>query len=416
MNRIDEIVVALKASESAFAELDKMPMEWRAGRISDLVTEVTLRVDPQAVHDPDTPYIGLEDIGQGTGSLVSVGKASSAASQKSGFVAGDTLFGKLRPNLKKVVRPNFDGICSTDIAVFRAKAQIDPDFAFRVLSSDRVIEHAVAQSAGTKMPRAHARSVLNFDTLLPPLGEQRRIAEVLRCVDEATTSLQTICEAYERIRNAEVQVFARNSLEHGSLSLGEVIASMDSGWSPDCDGEPAYADEWGVLKTSAVTWEGYDDRQNKRLPSKLSPRPSLAVVRDDILITRAGPAERTGVVAIVRSTAEKRMLSDKLIRIRAASGAFEPLALSELLRCEEVQGQLRALKSGMAASQTNLTQKALRSVLIPAASAREQHEFGERISNLDAVLNKERTILSEIRKVRLSIASDLLSGRVRVPA
>src|SRR5690606_27479004 len=149
----------------------EVPEGWRSGRIADLVAEVTERIDPQAVADPDTPYIGLEDIGQGTGTIISVGRASEATSQKSGFLAGDILFGKLRPNLKKVARPDFDGICSTDVVVFRAKAKVDPDFAFKVLSSDPVIAHAVAQAAGTKMPRAHARSVLNFETILPPLDE-----------------------------------------------------------------------------------------------------------------------------------------------------------------------------------------------------------------------------------------------------
>jgi len=40
-------------------------------------------------------------------------------SNKSVFRKDDILYGKLRPNLNKVYKADFDGICSTDILVFR---------------------------------------------------------------------------------------------------------------------------------------------------------------------------------------------------------------------------------------------------------------------------------------------------------
>lgn len=98
--------------------------------------------------------------------------------------------------------------------------------------------------------------------------------------------------------------------------LETTVKSMDSGWSPQCDSDPSGLGEWGVLKTTAVVWEGFDEGQNKKLPDSLSPRHELEVLVNDILITRAGPTSRVGVAVHVDSVRSNLMISDKLIRFR----------------------------------------------------------------------------------------------------
>jgi len=69
-------------------------------------------------------YIGLEHIGEGSLLLIGQGIASDATSAKLRFQRGDILFGKLRPYFRKVIRAPFDGVCSTDIWVVRARDEI----------------------------------------------------------------------------------------------------------------------------------------------------------------------------------------------------------------------------------------------------------------------------------------------------
>jgi len=299
------------------------------------------------------------------------------------------------------------------IAAFFPERELENEFLFYALP------HAVGRAEpdqaikGATLNKAKLR---DLTIVLPPLDEQRRIAELLRSVDEAISALRKTCDAYERLRKAEVESFANSHFEGEKRTLNSLISLMDSGWSPDCESEAATCEQWGSLKTTAVTWKGYDDRHNKRLPVELTPRPTLAVASDDILITRAGPADRTGVVAIVQSTCGLRMLSDKLIRVRARQDLFEPLALAELLKSDMVQAQINALKSGMAASQTNISQKSLSSLLIPLVPRNAQKEFVERMNSLDIALNAERDALVGLLSLKTSISKDLLSGRIRVPA
>ena len=75
---------------------------------------------------------------------------------------------------------------------------------------------------------------------------------------------------------------------------------MDAGWSPQCEDYPAGEGGWGVLKTTAVQWCEFQPYENKALPATLEPIPGLAVEEGDVLVTRAGPRKRVGVVAAVR--------------------------------------------------------------------------------------------------------------------
>ena len=118
---------------------------------SDCATLVREPVSPSDLGD--TPYIGLEHIGENTLSLVGTGVASSVTSTKFRFRRGDILFGKLRCYFRKVVRAPFDGICSTDIWVTRAEEGVDQNFLYYCMTSQAFVDFANAGSEGTRMPR-----------------------------------------------------------------------------------------------------------------------------------------------------------------------------------------------------------------------------------------------------------------------
>jgi type I restriction enzyme S subunit len=102
---------------------------------------------------------------------------------KSVFLSGDVLYGKLRPYLNKVCRPEFDGACSTDILVFRESAALRNDFLMYLLSWDDVVAYASLRSKGVNLPRIGATDLGALPVNLPPLDEQRRIAEKISRLD-----------------------------------------------------------------------------------------------------------------------------------------------------------------------------------------------------------------------------------------
>ena len=159
-------------------------VEWPTVKFGDCASLVGDKVDPASCGE--LPYIGLEHIGQGTLSLLGNGTAADVESTKTVFRAGDILFGKLRPYFRKVVRPDFDGICSTDIWVVRPKVGVDANFLFYLMASEAFVDFASQGSEGTRMPRAKWDHVVRRAVHLPPLTEQRAIAHVLATLDEKT--------------------------------------------------------------------------------------------------------------------------------------------------------------------------------------------------------------------------------------
>lgn len=139
-------------------------------------------VNPEDVGD--VPYIGLEHIEEGTLRLVGIGNAKNVTSTKLRFYRGDILFGKLRPYFRKVIRPDFDGICSTDIWVVRAKQGIDQGYLYYWMASNDFVNFATQGSEGTKMPRAKWEHVGRFQRLRLEESEQRAIAHILGSLDD----------------------------------------------------------------------------------------------------------------------------------------------------------------------------------------------------------------------------------------
>ena len=156
--------------------------EWQVKTFSDCATLIRESVSPSDLDN--IPYIGLEHIGENTLSLVGQGVASDVTSTKSRFKQGDILFGKLRSYFRKVVRVPFDGICSTDIWVTRAKEGVDQGFLYYCMASQSFVDFADSGSEGTRMPRAQWEWVSRYKISLPPLQEQHRIAHILGTLDD----------------------------------------------------------------------------------------------------------------------------------------------------------------------------------------------------------------------------------------
>jgi type I restriction enzyme, S subunit len=157
-------------------------------------------VNPEDVGD--IPYVGLEHIEEGTLRLIGIGNAQSVTSTKFKFSKGDILFGKLRPYFRKVIRPDFDGVCSTDIWVVRAKQGIDQGYLYYWMASNDFVYFATQGSEGTKMPRAKWEHVGRFQRQRLEESEQRAIAHILGSLDDKIELNRRMNKTLEAIARA----------------------------------------------------------------------------------------------------------------------------------------------------------------------------------------------------------------------
>ncbi len=156
--------------------------EWKEYAVEELTEPIKDTYNPTG--EDDHIYIGLEHIEQEALRLNSLGHSTDVTSNKFKFQANDVLFGKLRPYFRKVVKPKFSGICSTDIWVFRAKEGFSQEFLFYFIANWDFVDTASGGEGGTRMPRADWNFLCKSRWLLPPLPEQKAIAAVLSSLDD----------------------------------------------------------------------------------------------------------------------------------------------------------------------------------------------------------------------------------------
>lgn len=131
-----------------------------------------------------TRFVGLENIEPGEFQINSWGNIEDGTTFTKRFRKGDILFGKRRAYLKKVAVASFDGICSSDILVLRAKPdKILPGLLPFYISAKPFIDYAVRTSAGSLSPRTKWKDLAKFEISLPDLKTQEKILSVLQGIE-----------------------------------------------------------------------------------------------------------------------------------------------------------------------------------------------------------------------------------------
>ena len=151
--------------------------------------------------------------------LSGTGESTDVTSTKRRFVGGNILFGKLRPYFRKVVRPDFDGICSTDIWVIEPKENVDSRFLFYWCASWDFVDFLDASSEGTRMPRAKWEVAVNHRIPAFSTPEQRAIARILGALDDKIE--------VNRRMNETLEGMARAIFRDWFVDFGPVRAKME---------------------------------------------------------------------------------------------------------------------------------------------------------------------------------------------
>ena len=208
-----------------------MPNNWKIYKVGEFAKLRKEGIKPSDFNGEK--YIGLEHIGQGNFLLDGIGDASDVTSNKSKFVKGDILYGKIRPYFKKVYRPKFSGICSTDMLVINSSNEkiVTQNYLHQIIKNQEFTDKATETSTGTKMPRADWNSLKLWQLNLPPLPEQKAIANILSAIDDKIENNLAINKTLEDMAMA---LYKNWFVDFGPFQDGEFIDSelglIPKGW------------------------------------------------------------------------------------------------------------------------------------------------------------------------------------------
>lgn len=180
----------------------KFSGEWESAEFGDAVQLRKEKYNPIS-NAENKRCIELESIEKESAILLNTFGSHDVKSIKNIFYKNDVLYGKLRPYLRKFYRPNFDGVCTSEIWVLNGK-KLDNNYLYYSVQSNR-FNYYTNLSTGSRMPRAEWDLVSLIPINFPSRPEQQKIASFLSSVDKWVTNLRDQKEKLQTYRKGIIQ-------------------------------------------------------------------------------------------------------------------------------------------------------------------------------------------------------------------
>ncbi len=352
------------------------------------------------------------------------GDAPSRARKK--VKRGDILVSTVRPYLRsfcKVLSSEPNLVASTAFAVLRPKPPVDGDFLYQHVLGERFVEHLRPRMKGSNYPAVTAGDVGAYPFLLPPLHEQRRIAEILSSVDEAISATRAVIEQTKKVKQGVLERLLTKGIGHTRFKQTE-IGDIPEGWPlANADDVCAQISVGIVIKPSqyyvesgvrcfrsANVREGFVEDADWVYISEEGNRVNRkSVLRTgDVLVVRTG---YPGTSCVVPSKYDGANCID-IIFARPKIELVDPYFLSTFIN--SASGKTQVLKAEGGLAQKHFNVGAMKQMKLPLPPLNEQHEIVAHIqefANTEAAL--EQTLQQQIG-FKSALMSDLLTGRKRV--
>ncbi|MFD0001636.1 restriction endonuclease subunit S [Streptomyces sp. NPDC127178] len=307
---------------------------------------------------------------------------------------------------------------------------LHPEYLGHLWQSSQVREQLEAAAGGGRMRSLATRALQEVRLPLPPLAEQHRILDILRerlwRLDRGGEALRRAAAGVTQLQDAAHDALAPccdapfQSLPRGWSwgQLGDVIKRIQAGRSLEYNRRPARGDEWGVIKTSAMTRGVFRETENKAVRAGARIDEGYEIRAGDILLCRANSPDHVGATVQVGGCRPRLLLSDKSLRLVPEQN-IDGRWLAQLLATSYVRTQIAQRSRGVVASMQHISQASLRDIPIPIAPPGEQVRLGQRASawtlgaqRLSSQVQKGQEKLEQLRRALTDAAC---TGRLVSP-
>ena len=376
---------------------------WRRVKFGDVV-----RLHKETCKNPTAEgidrYIGLEHLEPGDLRIRSWGDVSDGTTFTSRVRPGQVLFGKRRAYQRKVAVADFDAVCSGDIYVFESAnpERLLPDLLPFLCQTDSFFEHAVGTSAGSLSPRTNWTSLAEYEFALPPMEEQRRIADV---IDMARAAMDQHRELAVRTRDLKRAIVAEQipALAKGRYVKIGALSQVVRGSTPRPAGDARF------FNGSFVPWITVGEITAQETPY---------LTRTSTFLTEEGAAKsrllKSGTVVLSNSGYSLGVPKILAIDGCANDGVAAFLDLSEsvnpLFLYYVLWGMTELFRTRVAAGgdQPNLNTQRISAVELPMPSRENQDSAAEVLLALDERLAQ---LLMRQRELKNGIVPGIVRQR-----
>jgi len=394
---------------------------WRRVRFGDVVENCNETCNPAEAGLER--FVAMEHLEPGSLHVRSWGNVADGTTFTRRCRPGQVLFGKRRAYQRKVAVAEFEAVVSGDIYVLapRDTERLLPELLPFLCLSERFFQHAVGTSAGSLSPRTNWSSLASFEFDLPPLDQQRRIAEILWAVDEVISSAQDTAMALDefvRVRIAEAMgngaaksTTKTHETPLGRLPVGWVAPTLREVCSVISDGvhkKPNYVERGipfitvkNLTRAPGISFEDVNyisEADHNEFTKRTRPE------RGDVLLTKDGAT--LGVPRVIETDAPFSIFVSVAL-LKPDYTRLDPYYLCYGLESPILGGRLIKNQTGSAIRHIHLID--LRSARIPLPPLREQKRFVQAVRLAEANSAAQRSHLERLNELAAALRGAVFS-------
>ncbi len=182
------------------------------------------------------------------------------------------------------------------------------------------------------------------------------------------------------------------------MRLSKVITGMDAGISVNSEDKVIEENDYGILKTSAVTSGYFDVGEVKAIVIDEVVRAKVNPLSDTIIMSRMNTPALVGASAYVNETIDDYYLPDRLWRLSGDSKLVYMKWLAFVLGSPRYRAKLTSLATGTSNSMKNITKGDVKSLFINIPPLAEQKAIAELLSTWDEAIEKTEKLIKAKEK------------------
>ncbi|TRZ41670.1 restriction endonuclease subunit S [Robertkochia solimangrovi] len=314
-----------------------------------------------------------------------------------------------------VIKNEFNGVLLSSIAIIRPDINtLHPEYLAQYFKKERVRKYiARALTTGSGVPRIVLKDFRSLRIPLPPLPEQKKIAEILSTWDEAIQKQEQIIAAKEKLKKGLMQQLLTGKKrfpgfegDWKEVKLKEIF-HIARGGSPrpikSYITEDANGVNWIKIGDTKSTSKYIYSTQEKIKPSGV--KKSLLVKPGDFILSNSMSFGRPYIMKT------EGCIHDGWLLLRL-KGELSTDFMYYLLGSDNMANKFKSKAAGSTVKNLNI--KLVETVKVKVPSFEEQNRISNILSNLDQELEymiKSRDKLIDQKK---GLMQQLLTGKIRV--
>ncbi|MDX4049296.1 restriction endonuclease subunit S [Aliarcobacter skirrowii] len=309
---------------------------------------------------------------------------------------------------------------NSGMVLLRVSDNVDNLFLYKIMTSDFIQQYIQNIAFGSAQPQLTVKEIKKFQIPLPPLEEQKKIADILSTVDKKIAFVEENINATEELKKGLMQKLLTEGIGHTEFKDSE-LGRIPESWEIECINELTLEHKQGYYTKDNYVEEGIyliriTDMNNPKISYIDMPKLQISdndyelfkVSKGDFLFARSGAIGRYGIVY----EDIKAVFGSYIIRFVFNQNKLMNEFFGYFYESDKCLKQLNSITQG--SSNININANNIKSLKLALPQLEEQKQIVEILSTVDKKLENLKEKKESFEELKKGLMQKLLTGEVRV--